>query len=66
VNPTAVGNTPRYSTLRLVRQGAVASSAVSWPAKGRQASAPIAQPNVVTWSGEACRSAVFWLTALAA
>ena len=33
---------------------------------GRQARAPIAQPKVVTCSGEAHRSADFWLTALAA
>jgi CysZ protein len=39
-------------------------SEASRPAKGRQAAVPITQPNVVTCSADACRSAGFWLMTL--
>src|SRR5690606_41638363 len=52
--------------LRVAPAGACAACETSWPENGRQASAPIAQANVVNCSDEACRSAGFWLTTPAA
>jgi hypothetical protein len=53
VNATAVGKTPGYTMPSAAVQGTPASRDASWPAKGRQAAAPAAQPNVVTCSADA-------------
>lgn len=62
VNASAVGNTPRYTTLSVAVSGALAVCVTSWPLNGRHAAMPTAAPNVVSCRADACRSAGFWQT----
>ena len=62
VNASAVGKTPRYTRVSVADSGAAAACATSRPASGSVATVPTTQPNVVTCSADACRSAGFWLT----
>jgi len=62
VNASAVGTTPRYTTMSVALTGALAAWPTSWAANGSVATVPTKQPNVVTCSADACRSAGFWPT----
>ncbi len=57
---SAVGSSPRYTTPAQFPADAWLRSVKSWPAKGRQATAPIVLAYAVICNGDAWDSAGFW------